>query len=368
MNIFKELQLILEKISKDNNIRSVRYENNEIIVPDDYPTIQDAIDNCNINDTIRVKPGVYKEHITIVKPLTIMGLDRNSTIIDGSFAENDIVVIDGFFVELSNFTIQNSNSSNSGIMINTNNNRILENTIINCGFGIKSIGNENNIIVNNYCSDNIFGILLNDCNSSQIKNNNLIKNTYGFYFERSIYEKKVIEFQDNRIKNNLRDGMHLYYIDELIIQNCNISNNYHSGIIIFGGSNSDFYDNKFYNNTQGIKMHKSKNNRIIYNVLYEECSTGTDNTNGDLNSKIGILALMKSNNNLFHHNDIYYWINAYDCCKNQYYFSNEGNYWCNYQGWDQDHDGIGDTPFSVPGGDNIDPFPLIDPCNKKLYN
>ena len=115
-------------------------------------------------------------------------------------------------------------------------------------------------------------------------------------------------------------------------------------------------------------MHKSKNNRFIYNVLCKDCSAGTDNGNENLNSKIGILALEKSNNNIIHHNDIYYWINVYDSCKNQYYYLDEGNYWCNYKGWDIDHNGIGDSQYNVPGGDNIDPFPLIEPYNDQPCN
>ena len=37
----------------------------------------------------------------------------------------------------------------------------------------------------------------------------------------------------------------------------------------------------------------------------------------------------------------------------------EGNYWDDYTGTDSDSDGIGDTPYYVPGGENLDYDPLM---------
>jgi len=42
-------------------------------VPDDYPTIQEAIDVAENGDTIEVESGVYHESISIDKQLTIIG-------------------------------------------------------------------------------------------------------------------------------------------------------------------------------------------------------------------------------------------------------------------------------------------------------
>ena len=36
---------------------------NTIHVPDDYPTIQEAIDWADVGDTVLVAPGIYAEHL-----------------------------------------------------------------------------------------------------------------------------------------------------------------------------------------------------------------------------------------------------------------------------------------------------------------
>ena len=53
------------------NNRTVLAEPSTIVVPDDYVSIQEAIDNALNGDTIFVKNGVYSEPVEIHKPLTI---------------------------------------------------------------------------------------------------------------------------------------------------------------------------------------------------------------------------------------------------------------------------------------------------------
>ena len=55
-----------------------------VTVPDDYPTIQEAIDNANNGDTVFVKSGIYYEEVEVDKSINLIGEDRNTTIIMGS--------------------------------------------------------------------------------------------------------------------------------------------------------------------------------------------------------------------------------------------------------------------------------------------
>lgn len=71
-------------------------------VPAEYPTIQGAVDAAKAGDVVLVSPGVYREQVNVTTDgITIRGLDRNKTIVDGEFKRamgflvqdaNDVVV------------------------------------------------------------------------------------------------------------------------------------------------------------------------------------------------------------------------------------------------------------------------------------
>lgn len=132
---------------------------NEIVVPDDYPTIQEAIDNANMYDTIRVKTGTYPENIKVdVTALTIIGENPKETIIDGSGNGNVVNIVgDTHMVTISGFTIRNGDV---GITFTTDvgvptYNTITGNIISNNGIGIKITGaTRSNTIYGNDFKDN----------------------------------------------------------------------------------------------------------------------------------------------------------------------------------------------------------------------
>ena len=74
-------------------------------VPDEEPTIQSAVDAASPGDLILVAPGVYEERLVLTPYLTIQGEDRNTTILDGAFREqNGIHVAEADGVVLENLT------------------------------------------------------------------------------------------------------------------------------------------------------------------------------------------------------------------------------------------------------------------------
>jgi Right handed beta helix region len=78
-------------------------------VPDDYDTIQAAVDAAEPGDLILVGPGTYEEAVNVeTDELTIRGLDRNDVILDGGFEkDNGIRVVGANGVAIENMTARN---------------------------------------------------------------------------------------------------------------------------------------------------------------------------------------------------------------------------------------------------------------------
>ncbi|MEE9415148.1 MAG: right-handed parallel beta-helix repeat-containing protein [Acidimicrobiales bacterium] len=78
-------------------------------VPDDYPSIQAAVDAAAPGDLILIAEGSYLEAVDVVTDdLVIRGVDRNAVILDGGFElENGIRVLGADGVAVENLTAQN---------------------------------------------------------------------------------------------------------------------------------------------------------------------------------------------------------------------------------------------------------------------
>jgi parallel beta-helix repeat protein len=115
-----------------------------------YQYIRDGVDAVNPGDTVFVLEGIYHENVDIDKTISLRGEEKLVTIIDG-METNDVIAIYSPQVNISNFTIRNSgNIANAaGIKIGTNQNRILNNNIIDNNLGIRIQEAENNLIYEN---------------------------------------------------------------------------------------------------------------------------------------------------------------------------------------------------------------------------
>jgi len=62
-------------------------------VPDDFATIQAAIDVAEPGDTVHIRAGHYKEALVIKKPLTLMGEGRTETEIQAPNPDQDVITV-----------------------------------------------------------------------------------------------------------------------------------------------------------------------------------------------------------------------------------------------------------------------------------
>ena len=79
-------------------------------VPQDYPTIQAAVDASGPGDLVLIDVGVYREQVEVTTPgLTIRGVDRNEVVIDGELQRpNGINVLFADGVVVENLTVRNA--------------------------------------------------------------------------------------------------------------------------------------------------------------------------------------------------------------------------------------------------------------------
>lgn len=162
-----------------------------IYVPDDYPTIQEAIDAAVNGDAVMVRPGTYVENIDFLgKAITVTSEQGpDLTIIDGNEIDSVVTFNSGEWLSsiIDGFTIQNGNAvEGGGIYCSTSsptitNNRILDNYARDGG-GIICIEYSNSIIVGNAIHSNIAtehggGIWVHKNSCPIIEKNLIMENT-----------------------------------------------------------------------------------------------------------------------------------------------------------------------------------------------
>jgi parallel beta-helix repeat protein len=188
-----------------------------ITVPDDYPTIQEAINNANEGDTIFVRNGIYYEHIVVSKTVSLIGENKSTTIIDGS-GTGTVVALTSNNVNISGLTLRNSGRSGSdieyGIWLSSSWNRVNGNIFLNnwYGVGIASHTIPSNFLVGNTIEynemlDNIGGIHIQFSHDNIISHNKLSNNQVGINCEWS----RRNTFVGNLISKNTHIGFNLYY-------------------------------------------------------------------------------------------------------------------------------------------------------------
>ncbi|NIQ08005.1 MAG: DUF1565 domain-containing protein, partial [Candidatus Korarchaeota archaeon] len=116
-----------------------------ITVPDDYLTIQEAINNADEGDTVFVRNGTYYESVVVNKTISLIGESREATIIDASGSDYGIsITADN--VTVRGFTVQGAHWW--GIWIKSSGCRISDNNVVaSTHEGIYLDGREPEVVV-----------------------------------------------------------------------------------------------------------------------------------------------------------------------------------------------------------------------------
>jgi parallel beta-helix repeat protein len=358
-----------------------------ITVPDNYSTIQAAVNAASVGDTVFVRAGVYPEHVTINKALTLTGANRASTIVDGG-GSGEGLYVSANGVTISGFTVRNAVT---GIHYSHASNGRIEDVLAtaNTSVGVFLDASPNNTIVNSVAAKNaVSGFSLGDQGSHDVTFQNVT--AFGNTSEGIVGYSgtNTIHISDSTFHHNGRALVIGFSQDwtitntSLYANNCGIyfdtasyvtvrNSDFHANIqgVRFTGFYSDdnlFEGNRFYDNTSaGLSFNNDAHNNII---------RGNDFYNNGLGIEIKDLVNRQSSDNTFYQN--IFLDNTVNAQAAATGYSNTwdngypagGDYWDDYSGADAynsvtqtvpNRDGIGDTPYVITASTNVDNYPMM---------
>jgi nitrous oxidase accessory protein len=332
-----------------------------------YPPLQDLVDQAEPNSTLVPPPGTYAGPVTLDFPLTIDG--QGKVTIDAG-GKGSVIYIDTDGAVIKNLRLTNSGGSHndldSGVQVRGNFNVIKDNVIDNCLFGVDLQQSENNIIRRNQISSKPVALGVRG---------DSVRLWYSF-------NNKIT---DNIIRNS-RDMVVWYSADNVIARNDSRNGRYslHFMYSRFNEVDSNYYQN----NSVGIFLMYSdsvvvKNNYIAYangptgmGIGFKEtsdveisgnqivyCATGLyidvspydpDTTNRIKNNVIAFTSVAVNflndwtgnifEGNTFKGNQTQISVAGGKTANRNHW---KGNHWDDYEGFDLDKNGVGDTPYEL---------------------
>ena len=298
-------------------VLDVKAQSRTITVPDDFATIQEAINNANDGDIIYVENGVYLGNIMIDKEIILKGENRSQTILDANNS-GMVLQITSKKVTITGFTIRNSGGLSQGA----------ESSGINLWHS-NYANVSNNIII-----DNSKGIQIVDSHSITITNN-LIKSSGWSGIDIDGWTRQNYNIITNNTIESNKVAIDLSSTNKTIVSGNVLSKNEQELYLV------NVYDNNFYGNN-------ITSNSIIITFNWVQ------NSSFYLNNFFG---------KLFYEDEGWLhppWIE--NSSINKWDNSSVGNYWIDYSGLDSNVNGIGDSPHII-NENNQDNYPLMTPIS-----
>jgi parallel beta-helix repeat protein len=353
-----------------------------IWVPDNFTSIQEAINNANDGDTIFVRANTYYENVVVNKTVSLVGENKYDTIIDGTYT-GTVIEVAASNVKITGFTVRNSGSTypESGIFLRyyVSGCNISYNIITNNKFGIFVRSSSKNALTDNIVINNQHGIELMYSSENVLINNNASSNHAGVY----LYAAHNNILTDNTVTNNNHGVIISHSCDNIICNNV-FSDNEGAGIRVLEQSSGNLlFGNNASSNLDGFELTYVNDNTLVNNVASYNRRDGIQvsysNSNVLISNEVsnnihGIQVSVSSNNNTIYHNNFIN--NQWQAYISHFPlntmwddgYPSGGNYWSNYVGIDlyreryqneTGSDGIGDVPYLI-NTENEDRYPFMN--------
>ncbi len=279
----------------------------------DYPTIQEAINaNETLNgQTILVDSGTFYEHITVNKSLSLVGANKETTIIDGNHAGTVIQLETGISnVSICNFTVRNAGLNTSGAYSlvnaciagwNAQNIDVEDNVFLNAGrcivFGSSSLINISNNDISNSAS---YAVDVGGPSSTNVTLSDNLIHDYGTFGISVDGDARYCRIMNNTVENGqsgigLFPNMNtLFFPRDNLIEGNTFSNNSVTNVWVWGsGSNPAqvYYTNTFRRNNMTNSQHY---NLIVWGDNLPSFMQDIDSSNTANGKKIYYLVNMSN--------------------------------------------------------------------------
>ncbi len=332
------------------------------------PSLQKLVDATEENGTLILPPGTYSGPIVVDKPMTIDGQGK-VTIDNGG--KGTVILLDTDGATIKDLHLTNSGESandlDSGVQVRGNYNVIKDNVIDDCLFGVDLQQSNNNIVRRNSISSKLHLGLGQKGDSVRLWysfNNKILENT-----TINVRDMVVWYSADNTIARNTgsdgRYSLHFMYSRYNLVED-NVYNNNTVGIFLMYSDGVIVRNNKITHASGptgiGIGFKETsdltiENNQILYcaSGLYLDLSPfQPDTTNKFTNNLIayngiGIRFLNDWQGNTFKKNQLsgnltQIVVSGRGTANRNIW---EGNYWSDYEGFDEDNNGVGDKPYEL---------------------
>ncbi|HXX87960.1 MAG TPA: NosD domain-containing protein [Candidatus Acidoferrum sp.] len=245
-------------------IQFAQTKNSTIIVPDDFHTIQEAINNADSGDTVFVRAGIYEGNILVNKSISLVGESQETTIVNGNH-QGSVITLSTDNVSVTGFMLEDSGPTwaNSGVELNNVSNcSISSNVIVNDQFGVCAVSSTYNVITENNFSNNGYGIgLYTSSNGNSILENNVTESQHAGILLAACNETDI---SGNNLTSNEFSVELISSSNNTILGN-NVSNSSH-GVALYGSSNeNEIAENNIEDNGWGLEIDTSANNTICHN-------------------------------------------------------------------------------------------------------
>lgn len=325
-----------------------------------HPTLASAVAAAAPHDVVRVLPGRYREPTVVVdRPLTIRG--DAGAVLDGE-GERGLVVVRADSVTITGLTFRDT-----GMSFTDDRAAVLVDEARFCR------------IADNRFEATFFGIYLANAGDCRVTGNVLeteaereTRGGNGIH----LWYSKGIEIRGNEIRGH-RDGIYFEFVEDAHVSDNDSAGNLRYGLHFMFSDGCTYRDNRFVDNGAGVAVMYSRDvvmerndfdrNRgtAAFGLLLKDITDSRISSNRFRDNSVAVHAegsnRLEVRNNEFLRNG---WAvqlmansedaafegnnfvgNTFDVATNsrRSYSTFSGNYWDRYDGWDLDHDGVGDV-------------------------